>query len=623
MDASNSKNDVNISEIITCNERDYRLEAYLDEETILLNSIDGDDCIIVPVSQLHNEKGIATNVTGFIKHEFDILTIRKELWQDALTRQEVIAPLAKMFTCDKDEITKAANILQLSSRQVYNLIKKYRESDYQIKSLIPILPTGGRGKQRLSVSSEKIVSDCICEMYLNKQKLKISKVYEEIIRRCHLNELKPPSYYTVRNRIQKIPKKVKLTKRNGAKVAREVTDSLHGKTPEARFTNDVWQIDHTLVDLIIVDELHRQPIGRPYVTFAIDVYSRCITGICLTLEAPSAVSVGLCLSHAVLDKNAWLTQMNIEGQWLTWGKPYKIYVDNGADFHSEALKRGCAYHDIKVEYRPIGKAHYGGIVERVIGTMMQLVHQLPGTTFSNIEEKGLYNSEKEAALTLTELAQWLTISIINYYHKKKHSSLQLPPLAQYQQGLVDSPFAHGKPPAIQNPKAFIVDFLPIVKRKLRREGIVLDYITYYSSALSPLIAERDKYGSIIVRRDPRDISKVYVLDPRGGGYIEVPYQDISKPTISLWEHKLAMRKLRNEGRQLVDEDCIFKAIEKMREIAKAAAIKSKKSRRALERQKILNKDLTLDNSETSNTVDDMIAEVDSNAKPFDDIDTWS
>ena len=31
------------------------------------------------------------------------------------------------------------------------------------------------------------------------------------------------------------------------------------------------QIDHTVVDLIVVDEQHRLPIGRPYVTVAIDV----------------------------------------------------------------------------------------------------------------------------------------------------------------------------------------------------------------------------------------------------------------------------------------------------------------------------------------------------------------
>lgn len=49
------------------------------------------------------------------------------------------------------------------------------------------------------------------------------------------------------------------------------------------------QIDHTPVDLIVVDERHRLPIGRPYLTAAIDVFSRCMVGLVVTLEAPSAL----------------------------------------------------------------------------------------------------------------------------------------------------------------------------------------------------------------------------------------------------------------------------------------------------------------------------------------------
>ncbi|MEU6586100.1 hypothetical protein [Nocardia sp. NPDC046763] len=52
------------------------------------------------------------------------------------------------------------------------------------------------------------------------------------------------------------------------------------------------QIDHTPADVIVVDEFHRLPIGRPYVTAAIDEATRCVPGLVVTLEAPSAASVG-------------------------------------------------------------------------------------------------------------------------------------------------------------------------------------------------------------------------------------------------------------------------------------------------------------------------------------------
>jgi transposase InsO family protein len=55
--------------------------------------------------------------------------------------------------------------------------------------------------------------------------------------------------------------------------------------------------------VIVVDERHRLPIGRPYLTAAIDVCSRCVVGLVVTLNATSATSVGLCLAHTATDNN--------------------------------------------------------------------------------------------------------------------------------------------------------------------------------------------------------------------------------------------------------------------------------------------------------------------------------
>ena len=111
----------------------------------------------------------------------------------------------------------------------------------------------------------------------------------------------------------------------------------------------------------------------------------------MTLEAPSATSVGLCLAHAVSDKSSWLARLGLNDMtWPMHGKPNCIYLDNAREFHSEALKRGCEQHGIKRDYRPAGLPHFGGIIERVIGTAMKMAHELPGTTFSNTQERGKY-----------------------------------------------------------------------------------------------------------------------------------------------------------------------------------------------------------------------------------------
>jgi putative transposase len=42
---------------------------------------------------------------------------------------------------------------------------------------------------------------------------------------------------------------------------------------------------------------------------------------------------------------------------------------------------------------------------------MGAVHLLPGTTFSNVRQKGEYKSETAASLTLAELERWLALEM--------------------------------------------------------------------------------------------------------------------------------------------------------------------------------------------------------------------
>ena len=88
---------------------------------------------------------------------------------------------------------------------------------------------------------------------------------------------------------------------------------------------------------------------------------------------------------------------------------------------------------------------------------------------------------------------------------------------------------------------------------------------------------------MIVRYDPRDLSRIYLLGP-DGTYYDLSYRDLRRPPISLWEHRLALKRLRDEGRSLVDEEAIFRTIEAMRAIADGAVRASKAARRQRERR---------------------------------------
>jgi hypothetical protein len=51
------------------------------------------------------------------------------------------------------------------------------------------------------------------------------------------------------------------------------------------------EIDHTPLDLFVVDDDTGMPLGRPYVTLCIDDFSRCILGMHIGFTSPSYQSV--------------------------------------------------------------------------------------------------------------------------------------------------------------------------------------------------------------------------------------------------------------------------------------------------------------------------------------------
>jgi putative transposase len=196
---------------------------------------------------------------------------------------------------------------------------------------------------------------------------------------------------------------------------------------------DMVQIDHTPVDVIVVDPESRQSVKRPWLTLAIDVHTRMVLGYHLSLDEPSVVAVGLCLLHAVFDKSAVLAEKSIDVAWPSVGLLRALLVDNGPEFRSSAFLRGYREHGIRVEWRPPGAPHCGGHIERLIGTQMGAVHVLPGSTGSLVSDKQGRDSTSRAALTLRELERWLILEVAAKYHHKIHTSLHRAPIAVWRE----------------------------------------------------------------------------------------------------------------------------------------------------------------------------------------------
>lgn len=153
---------------------------------------------------------------------------------------------------------------------------------------------------------------------------------------------------------------------------------------------------------------------------------------------------------------------------------------------------------------------------------------------------------------------------------------------------------------------------------------MIDHINYYSNALQPWIAERNKAEKFIIRRDPRDISRIYVLPPGQDEYIEVSYRTLSHPAVTLWEQRESLKYLKANGASKVDEAAIFRTIEAMRKLTDDAAASTRSARRRKARNNHVTQKSTLNNQSKIALLDETLSEEITHpaAKPFENIEEW-
>ncbi|WP_292227412.1 Mu transposase C-terminal domain-containing protein [Mesorhizobium sp.] len=487
----------------------------------------------------------------------------------------MIRRLVSLDCPGRSDFFRACRELGLKRTRLYELIRAYREHPVT-SSLLP-RPGGTRqGSRRLPDETEAVIAEALRDFYKTRQKPSINRLHKEIRGLCRSRGVRAPSWHALKARIEAMDP-AELTKaREGSKAARDRFHPVPGEyTAECAF--DVVQIDHTLVDVIVVDRRYRRPLQRPWLTLAIDIASRMIAGFYLTLEAPSTVSVALAIQHVVQPKEVWLAGLGIDAKWPACGFPDAIHLDNAKEFRSRALQRGAEEYGIELIHRPIATPHYGGHIERLIGTMMGAVHLLPGTTFSDIDERGSYDSAAHATMTLDELARWLALEITRY-HADRHGTLGIPPLAAWHEAVARRVRPVRQPHDLAG---FMIDFLPSVDRLVRRDGIHLFGLRYWDDVLSIWAGRLDR--PLHVSYDPRDLSRVFVRAPDGTRW-PIRFADLRRAPITLGEHRRARTALRERGLSLVDEQLIFETIEAQRALVEDATRRTKAARQLAERR---------------------------------------
>jgi putative transposase len=565
----------------------YRISQVLDFETVIGINVESGRSAPLRINEL---RPISNNDDTNQFSSTDLNEIADKSWRIAEKRYSAIEPLINDPIIGQREIAFRAKEVGVDPTTLYRWLRRFKAYGV-VTALIPRKRGWSEGKSRISPESDAMIEEVIRDYYLTIQRPTVQKTIIEILRRCNEHGVKAPSPLTIRARISRIAEKERLRARGYKEKAKNKYNAVPGSFPDADFPLAVIQIDHTPADIELVDDVYRKCIGRPWITLAMDVYSRMVTGYYLSFDPPSETSVAMCVAHSVLPKDDWLLLHNVEAQWPIWGFPKTIHVDNGSDFRSDTFRQSCLEYGINLQFRRVKEPRDGGHIERVLGTLLNEIHTLPGTTFSSIKEREGYDSEKYSAMTKSEFEEWLVAFICKIYNQRLHTGIGMTPLRKWEIGIFGNADVQGVgvPPLPANRLTVLLDFLPSFQRTIQPFGVSIDGSTYYAEALRSWINSTDpvngKKRSFTFRRDPRDISSVWFFDPVIKQYFKIPFADQSLPSLSIYEFKQVRDNLKKEGAKSVNEHQIFQALTELRNKVEDSKDRTKKVRRQAQRRK--------------------------------------
>jgi putative transposase len=290
--------------------------------------------------------------------------------------------------------------------------------------LVGLLPRfsdrGDRKTQKIHPKALEIalrLLDCEFETYVQKS---LFAVYGLILLECESVSVKCPTYVTVNHLKDGLPKYQQARKRKGRRAAYakkpfylrlEVNTPRHGDRPF-----EICHIDHTELDIELVDPVTGENYGRPWATFLVDAFSRRILAVYLTFEEPSYRSCMMVLRECVRRFSRL---------------PQTIVVDGGSEFHSQYFETLMAAFEITIKTRPASQPRFGGVIERLFNTVNeQLIHNLKGNTqiTRNVRQVTKDNSPQGLALwSLGWLYEALCDWAYNRYDVERHWTLKRSP----------------------------------------------------------------------------------------------------------------------------------------------------------------------------------------------------
>lgn len=479
-----------------------------------------------------------------------------------------------------------AEQLGITVRSVRRLLQRYRVEG--VASVVQ-QPRRDRGQTKISEDWQNfIVNTYLCGNRGGRSMTPAQVAVRVKVRAQEFGTDDYPSHMTVYRLLQSQLEQQALRQRKrslGWHGSRLTVKTREGLEIPIEWSNQVWQCDHTKVDVLLVDQ-SGELLGRPWLTIVVDTYSRCLMGIHLGFDVPSAQVVCLGLRHAVLPKQ-YSSAYELQQLWDTYGLPQYLYTDGGKDFRSQHIEQVTMALGIIPCLRR--KPSDGGIVERPFGTFnSELFSTLPGYVGSDITQRSPC-AESEACLTLMQLEQFLVRYIVDRYNQNTDARMgDQTRIGRWEAGRMAQLRLFGE-------RELDICLMRRDRRSVYRNGYIqFANLTYQGEHLAAYAGE-----SVIVRYNPRDITTIFIYQRQGSKEVfltRAHAQGWETETLSYAEAQAISQRRREAGKAISNRSMLEEVRDRDRTI-KALQRQKKRKQNANAIEKSTSDDIVIKNQD--------------------------
>jgi putative transposase len=318
-------------------------------------------------------------------------------------------------------------------RTLRHWVSKYKKAELLYGyGYIGLLRDGKPGNydRRFSKELIELMNTYIEEKYESIINRNAYTVWKQLITECKEKDYHTPSFQSFLNEIKKRPQDDVTLKREGRKVAYalepnyvelSLTTPRHGDYPF-----EICHLDHTQLDIELRCSKTHKNLGKPWVTFLVDAFTRKILAIYLTFDGPGYRSIMMVLRECV-KRHSRL--------------PKHVVVDGGKEFGSTYFETLLALHNIGKSIRK-GKPKHGSVIERLFGTNNTMfIDNLLGNTqiMKNVRQvTAVVNPKNNAVWTFGRFLERLKEFVYEVYDTIEHPALGRTPRDEFLNGIANS-----------------------------------------------------------------------------------------------------------------------------------------------------------------------------------------